>query len=94
MTTDTDHLLADLASEIALLDAGIIEILRQLVAERRAREDARAALDAARAVVEAVRLFVGRETTLLPIEKRDVRAFGALLETLHAYDHMTKARQT
>lgn len=45
-----------------------------------------AELHAARAVVRAARSWSTRETALLPIDKGDVAAQGAVIEALRAYD--------
>jgi hypothetical protein len=45
---------------------------------------------AARRVVEAARAFLKRETTLLPIEKADSDALGAIVRALDTYDATMK----
>jgi hypothetical protein len=52
-----------------------------------------AELEAARAVVKAARAWATHPTTLLPIDKDDLRVSGAVLSALVAYDAITKAAQ-
>lgn len=52
-----------------------------------------AELEAARVVVRAARTWSTRETSLLPIDKGDVAAQGAVIEALRAYDAAVKANE-